>query len=71
MNKEYHDGTEPDTLPHYTFCSGPCNQGREPCPCPQSCEREDMSMSGFEILGKLIVVLLALVGAGFLVGYFV
>lgn len=71
MNREYHDGTEPDTLPHYTFCNGPCDQGRKACPCPVACEREDSGLSGFEILGKLVIVLLALVGAGVLVGYFV
>jgi hypothetical protein len=71
MNREYHDGTEPTSLPHYVFCNGPCDQGRKACPCPVACEREDTSMGGFEILGKLIIVFLALVGAGVLVGHFV
>jgi hypothetical protein len=52
-------------------CNGPCQQGDKPCPCPMACEREDSEMSGFEILGKLIIIFLALVGAGVLVGYFV
>jgi hypothetical protein len=71
MDREYNDGTEPTSLPHYTFCNGPCDQGRKACPCPVACEREDPSMSGFEILGKLVIVVLALVGAGVIVGYFV
>lgn len=52
-------------------CTGPCQQGDKPCPCPMACEMEDSEMSGFEILGKLIIIFLALVGAGVLVGYFV
>lgn len=71
MNKEYHDGTEPDTLPHYAHCSGPCQQGRAPCPCPMACEREANDFDGLEFLGKIVVWILALIGAGFLVGYFV
>ena len=58
-------------LNNVTNCCSNCDQGRKPCPCPVACEREDPSMGGFEILGKLIIVFLALVGAGVLVGYFV
>ena len=72
MNKEYHDGTEPDTLPHYTFCSGPCNQGRAPCPCPVACEREaaetDITVLGLFV--RFIILALAFVGLGAIVGYF-
>ena len=68
MNKEYHDGTEPDTLPHYTFCGGPCDQGRKPCPCPIACEREADNFDGLELLGKAVVWVLALIGLGVLIG---
>lgn len=72
MNREYHDGTEPDTLPHYSVCHGPCDQGRKACPCPVACEREaPENFNGLEILGKLVVWFLALVGAGVLVGMLV
>jgi len=28
-------------------CTGPCDQGRKPCPCPQAClQDEDQSNSG-------------------------
>lgn len=71
MNKEYFDGTEPTSLPHYTFCNGPCDQGRKPCPCPVACEKEAPStdeLGVFEVIGKFIVGVLAMIGLGVLVG---
>jgi len=72
MNREYHDGTEPTSLPHFVHCSGPCDQGRSPCPCPMACEREVPNadeLGVFEMIGKFIVVVLAFVGLGALVGW--
>lgn len=54
----------------FPHCTGPCNQGDKPCPCPQSCEAPE-DFNGFEVFGKLVIWFLALVGAGVLVGYFV
>lgn len=64
----YSDGTEPDVLPHYAHCGGPCDQGRKPCPCPIACEREAHEFDGLELLGRLVLYFLALVGAGVLIG---
>lgn len=25
------------TTPTHPSCTGPCHQGRKPCPCPESC----------------------------------
>jgi hypothetical protein len=73
MNREYHDGTEPDTLPHFTHCSGPCNQGRLPCPCPMACEIDalEADISVVALLVRLVVIALAFVGLGAIVGRFV
>lgn len=48
-------------------CSGPCNQGRSACPCPQACEREDEGM------GAVVWPLGLLAVAAFLAGlaYFI
>lgn len=65
----YNDGTEPDVLPHYARCHGPCDQGRKPCPCPVACEMEapdELSILG--IFVKFIVGVLAMIGFGVLVG---
>lgn len=73
MNKEYHDGTEPDTLPHYTFCNGPCDQGRKACPCPVACEREDLAPD-ITVLGlfvRFVIITLAFVGLGAIVEYYI
>jgi len=52
-------------------CTGPCHQGDKPCPCPMACESPDTDELGvFEVLGKFLVGVLALVGLGVLVGYF-
>lgn len=47
-----------------TGCSGPCDKGRYPCPCPMSCEIEQsLDESTWRLLGKafLAVVLAATV----------
>lgn len=64
MQREYKDGTEPDVLPHWEECHGPCQQGRLPCPCPQACERAGglQDLSVLETLGRLAVWALAVVG---------
>ena len=68
----YNDGTEPDVLPHYSRCSGPCDQGRKKCPCPVACEMEaPEDFNALEILGKFVVGVLALIGLGVLVGVMV
>ena len=37
MEHHYNDGTEPTILPHVSrCCTGPCQQGRALCPCPES-----------------------------------
>ena len=28
-------------------CSGPCEQGRRECPCPEACERPQMTRRDF------------------------
>lgn len=39
-------------------CSGPCDQGRKPCPAPDACElRNDDDL---ELLGRIV---LAIIGA--------
>lgn len=61
--RHYDDGTEPDILPHYMTCHGPCDQGRKPCPCPVACEMETPErFDALEILGKLVVLALAALG---------
>ena len=63
----YNDGTEPDVLPHYASCHGPCDQGRKKCPCPAACEAPD-ELSILGIFVKFIVGVLAMIGFGVLVG---
>lgn len=44
-------------------CTGPCEQGRKPCPCPAACEQEsDDSPSTIEAVGRLVVWAFALIG---------
>jgi hypothetical protein len=58
MEKHYTDGTEPTILPHI-HCSGPCEQGRKPCPAPDACERVDTSGGELEFLGAIVIAVLA------------
>ena len=67
----YNDGTEPDVLPHYSRCTGPCDQGRKPCPCPVACESHDESsyyrgLAGLILSGAGVVAVVAAVA--FLIG---
>lgn len=69
----YQDGTEPTVLPHYMTCHGPCDQGRNPCPCPVACEMEAPNsdeLGVFEFLGKAVIIVLALIGMSVVVGRF-
>lgn len=51
-------------------CNGPCNQGDKPCPCPMACEQPSSDELGvFEVLGKFVVGVLAMIGLGALVGW--
>lgn len=51
-------------------CTGPCEQGDKPCPCPTACEREDIAPD-ISILGlfiRFVIITLAFVGLGAIVG---
>ena len=64
MERHFDDGTEPTILPHFTRCTGPCEQGRVACPCPVSCEIEAaLDENTWRIFGlaALAVVLFVLV----------
>lgn len=41
-------------------CSGPCDQGRKPCPTPEACEMNDADIVG---MAKGLVIAVALVAA--------
>jgi hypothetical protein len=60
MERHYQDGTEPTILPHFGGCTGPCQQGRAACPCPESCEAA-LDESSLRLAGKAF---LAIVLAG-------
>ena len=68
MERHYTNGTEPDVLPHYTRCTGPCQQGRVACPCPASCQIEsELDENTFRLLGKAflaVVLALAVIAIG-------
>lgn len=63
-------------------CSGPCNQGKSPCPCPQSCQLKQQDTPPDEeapsnglfylcfavILVWVIAVVVAPMFAGYIVG---
>lgn len=40
-------------------CTGPCRQGRSPCPTPDACEQADDD--GLEALGAGLLIALAIV----------
>ena len=66
MEHHFQDGTEPTILPHYARCSGPCQQGRVACPCPQSCEKA-LDKSTLRLAGQAflaVVLAAAIVGIG-------
>ena len=63
MERHFDDGTEPTILPHISrCCTGPCQQGRAACPCPQSCEKA-LDKSTLRLAGQafLAVVLAGVV----------
>lgn len=61
MEHHFQDGTEPTILPHVSrCCTGPCQQGRVACPCPQSCEKA-LDKSTLRLAGQAF---LAIVLAG-------
>jgi hypothetical protein len=39
-------------------CTGPCNQGRKPCPTPEACESPIIIDGGMELLGMLAIYLM-------------
>lgn len=51
-------------------CTGPCQQGDKPCPCPMACEQADDEISLSNILLRFVVGVLAFIGLGAIVGYF-
>lgn len=53
----------------YPACSGACNQGRSPCPCPEACEQPITDADAHEravFWWVYIVLLVAVVSAVFL-----
>ena len=40
-------------------CSGPCEQGKKPCPCPQSCQQPDDDKEMADSLMRLCLLLIA------------
>jgi hypothetical protein len=36
-------------------CSGPCDQGRKPCPTPQACEIETTEERLFRLMGVAVM----------------
>lgn len=48
-------------------CSGACNQGRDPCPCPEACQVPDSDATERAVFWWVyIVLLIAVVSAIFL-----
>lgn len=38
-------------------CSGPCQQGRVPCPCPQACDARDDDEEHLNVFRGLLVAI--------------
>jgi hypothetical protein len=67
MEHHFQDGTEPTILPHLSrCCTGPCQQGRVACPCPQSCEQA-LDRSILRLAGQAFLAIV-LAGAVIAVG---
>jgi hypothetical protein len=41
-------------------CTGPCDQGRKPCPAPEACELQNDDGREIEFLGAASVVVITL-----------
>ena len=50
-----------------TECSGPCNQGRSACPCPEACHRMREDANGVSFTRGLLT---AIVAVGFVAASF-
>lgn len=48
-------------------CSGPCDQGRRECPCPDACERPPMTRRDFWTVAALFVLAWSVVCAAIVV----
>jgi hypothetical protein len=42
-------------------CTGPCDQGRKPCPAPDACEIRNDDGREIEFLGGVVVVITVLI----------
>ena len=56
-------------------CSGPCDQGKKPCPCPQSCQlKQQDAPPNNDLLVVLSIVIgvwvVAVVAVPMIAGYF-
>lgn len=47
-------------------CSGPCNQGRLPCPTPEACELTSTYDRSMEMLGAMAMYLMGVVTGVFI-----
>ena len=66
MERYYNDGTEPTVLPHMRCCTGPCQQGRQPCPAPEACEQPEPATSKdvtVFITAMLVLIVVLLIAA--------
>lgn len=48
-------------------CSGPCDQGRRECPCPDACERPPMTRRDFWMVAVLFALAWSVVCAAIVV----
>ena len=66
----FDDGTEPTVM----RCTGPCDQGDKPCPCPVACESHDEASYYEGVAGAILgcaAVVAVVGGIAFLVGVLV
>lgn len=64
----YNDGTEPTVLPHMQSCSGPCKQGRLPCPAPDACQVPPTE-AAVTLAWRAVVLVVLAVLAGLILSY--
>lgn len=50
---------ESEHMGTFSGCSGPCNQGRRLCPCPEACRSTEATPEG-QRLGLLLLMVSAL-----------